>query len=317
MTGNRPEFQPGFEEVDTSVQAAVPFYGAYDFTNSLGHVGGEGLVKFVERLVLKKKLAEDREAFERASPLHYVSEDAPPFFIVHGTHDSLLDVADARVFAAKLREVSRAPVVYAELRGAQHAFELFHSPRTHHVIRGVHRFLGAVYSEYLQTIEKRAAAGMRALCLLLAVTLGIGCAGRWDFWRSQEKTPPVSAKPPPLLEDISTFDWSEHLEEWLPAIDACLARTPTGPAVALRLVSPGPGVRTRGGGRRWDCVSRADGAAVERFDAVPAPEKHPAEASPLFSRTPAEPPNGSCYDNERATSQDGRFLGWLSYDVCS
>jgi acetyl esterase/lipase len=162
VTANRPEFQPGFEDADTSVQAAVPFYGAYDFTNALGHLSGDGLVKFVERLVLKKKLAEDREAFERASPIHYVSPDAPPFFVVHGTHDSLLDVADARAFAARLRERSRAPVVYAELNGAQHAFELFHSPRTHHVIRGVHRFLGTVYSEYLQAIEQKAAAGMRA-----------------------------------------------------------------------------------------------------------------------------------------------------------
>ena len=320
LTGNRPEFQPGFEEVDTSVQAAVPFYGAYDFTNSQDHTMGEGLVSFVERLVLKKKLEDDREAFEQASPLHQVSPDAPPFFVVHGTHDSLLAVDDARVFAARLREVSRAPVVFAELEGAQHAFELFHSPRTHHVIRGVHRFLGTVYSEYLQAIQQRAAAGALALCALLLASFGLGCAGGFDFWRDPPETPAVSAKPPPLSEPLSTFDWSKHLEEWLPAIDACLARTPSGPAVALFAwsVSPGHvGVRTRSGDpRRWDCVSRADGGAVERFDPVPPPEKHPAEASPLFSRTPLEPPTGSCYDHERAFSQDGRFLGWLSYDVC-
>ena len=59
LTANQPEFQPGFEEVDTTVQAAVPFYGAYDFTNSQGHAMGAGLVSFLERLVFKKKLAED------------------------------------------------------------------------------------------------------------------------------------------------------------------------------------------------------------------------------------------------------------------
>ncbi len=321
LTANRPEFQPGFEEIDTSVQAAVPFYGAYDFTNSQGHSMGAGLVDFVERTVLKQKLAASRPAFEQASPLHHVSPDAPPFFVIHGTHDSLLDIADARAFTARLREISRAPVVFAELEGAQHAFELFHSPRTHHVIRGVHRFLGTLYSEYLQSIGQRAAVGALAVCALLFGSGALGCAGGFDFWRGGSETPPVSAKPPPLSEPLSTFDWSDHLEEWLPAIDACLARTPSGPAVALFAWTASPGhvgVRTRSGDpRRWDCVSRVDGGEVERFDAVPPPEKHPAESSPLFSRTPVEPPTGSCYDHERAFAHDGQFLGWLSYDVCS
>src|SRR5690606_28814162 len=31
LTANDPEFQPGFEEIDTSVAACVPLYGVYDF----------------------------------------------------------------------------------------------------------------------------------------------------------------------------------------------------------------------------------------------------------------------------------------------
>jgi hypothetical protein len=188
------------------------------------------------------------------------------------------------------------------------------------VIRGVHRFLGTVYSEYLRGVQKQATALALACCALLLGSVPFGCAGGFDFWRGEPETPPVSAKPPPLVQDLSTFDWSEHLEEWLPAIDACLARTPSGPAVALFVWTATPGhvgVRTRSGdARRWDCMSRADGGAVERFDSVPGTEKHPAEASPLFSRSPLEPPSGACFDHQRAFSQDGRFLGWLSYDVC-
>ncbi len=37
LTANAPEFQPGFEDADTSVAAAVPFYGVYDLTNANGH----------------------------------------------------------------------------------------------------------------------------------------------------------------------------------------------------------------------------------------------------------------------------------------
>ena len=36
LTAGDPEFQPGFEDADTSVQAAVPFYGVYDFAGSTG-----------------------------------------------------------------------------------------------------------------------------------------------------------------------------------------------------------------------------------------------------------------------------------------
>ncbi len=162
-------------------------------------------------------------------------------------------------------------------------------------------------------------AKLRSSVVSLCAGLSFGCV--FGLFRDAPEPPPVSARPPPLAEDLAVFDWSRHLEEWLPAIDACLTRTPSAPAVALLAWSVKPGlvgVRTRGiGPQRWDCVSRNDGAAIERFQSVTPPEKHPAEASPLFSRTPLEPPTGSCFDHERAFSENGRFLGWLSYDVCS
>ena len=36
LTANDPDFQPGFEDVDTSVAACVPFYGIYDFLDRDG-----------------------------------------------------------------------------------------------------------------------------------------------------------------------------------------------------------------------------------------------------------------------------------------
>ena len=39
LTPNDPQFQPGFEEVDTHVRAMVPFYGVYDWTNRFGQRG--------------------------------------------------------------------------------------------------------------------------------------------------------------------------------------------------------------------------------------------------------------------------------------
>jgi dipeptidyl aminopeptidase/acylaminoacyl peptidase len=96
-------------------------------------------------MVFKKRRAEDPAAYEKASPVARVHPDAPPFFVIHGTHDSLAPVDEARDFVALLRKVSKSPVAYAEIPGAQHAFEIFHSVRTTHVVRGVDRFLTAVH----------------------------------------------------------------------------------------------------------------------------------------------------------------------------
>jgi acetyl esterase/lipase len=150
LTANDPEYQPGFEDVDTRVQAAVPFYGVFDFTNHYCLQNQSGIDYFLERYVMKKKLVEDPDAFRRASPMHRITPDAPPFFIIHGSHDSLASVEEARHFAQVLREGSKSPVAYAEIPGAQHAFEIFHSLRTATVVRAVDRFVSWVYSDYLR-----------------------------------------------------------------------------------------------------------------------------------------------------------------------
>src|SRR5262249_36256706 len=77
-----------------------------------------------------------------------VHPGAPPFFIIHGTHDSLAYVEDTRHFVAALRAVSRQPVVYAELPGVQHAFDIFHSTRSAHAVAAVTRYVERLYSAW-------------------------------------------------------------------------------------------------------------------------------------------------------------------------
>lgn len=74
------------------------------------------------------------------SPLQVLRPDAPPFFVTHGTDDTIVVVDDARDFVARLRAVSASPVVYAELPGAQHAFDLLASPRCEAVVDGIEVF---------------------------------------------------------------------------------------------------------------------------------------------------------------------------------
>ena len=121
LTPNDPAFQPGFEDADTSVTAVIGLNGYY------GSYYGEG----------------DGGA---SSPLAHVRPDAPPFFIAHGDHDTMAPVELARHFADTLRSVSTNPVVYAELPGAQHAFDLFHSLRFEMVVDAIEAFAAWVRS---------------------------------------------------------------------------------------------------------------------------------------------------------------------------
>jgi len=153
LTANDPEFQPGFEEADTSLQAAVPHYGIYDLVEG-DTITEWGMRQMLQRIVFKRSLKSHREDYEKASPIFRVHPDAPPFFVIHGAHDSLATISGARRFVRKMREVSRNPVLFAELPGAQHAFDVFPSIRTAHVIRGVEQFADYVYSGWLAEREQ-------------------------------------------------------------------------------------------------------------------------------------------------------------------
>jgi acetyl esterase/lipase len=111
LTANDPRFQPGFEDADTSVAAAICLYGYY------GPAGGPA-----------------------SSPVDYVRADAPPFLIAHGDQDTLVPVDGARRFADRLRAESASPVAYVELPGAQHTFDLVHSIRFETLVDAIETF---------------------------------------------------------------------------------------------------------------------------------------------------------------------------------
>ncbi len=136
------EYQPGFEDADTSVSACVPFYGIYDMGGVTGDKAAIAMRdRFLAPRVFRKDATTHRAEFELASPITHVVPDAPDFFVIHGTNDGLVSVRQARAFVAKMRQVSTGVTSYLELPETQHAFEVFSSIRGQHVIRAVERWL--------------------------------------------------------------------------------------------------------------------------------------------------------------------------------
>ncbi|HEY6562499.1 MAG TPA: alpha/beta hydrolase [Polyangiaceae bacterium] len=141
LTAHDSRYQPGFEEADTSVQAAVPLYGVYDFTNRFQTMPRVFSSRLLQAHVIKARFDEEPDKFSEASPIDRIHPDSPPFLIIHGDRDTLAPLRDAREFAAALAKISRSIVLFVELKGAQHAFDIFTSPRSAPVIEAVERFL--------------------------------------------------------------------------------------------------------------------------------------------------------------------------------
>jgi acetyl esterase/lipase len=123
LTPDDPALQPGFEGADTSVTAAISLYGYYG-----RYYDGDSTEEIP------------------STPFAYDATDAPPIFIAHGDRDTLVPVGMARHLATRLRSMSANPVVYAELPGGHHAFDLFHSPRFESVVDGIEAFAAWVRS---------------------------------------------------------------------------------------------------------------------------------------------------------------------------
>ena len=154
LTPGDPAFQPGFEDADTSVRAAVPFYGVYDFAGSTGLTNAIGMRDaFLGPRVMQTTWIDSPDVYEAASPILRITPDAPDFFVIHGDLDSLVSVDQARLFVAELRRTSRKSVVYAELPGAQHAFDVYHSIRSTYAVRAVDRYLSWHWNTWRHGLE--------------------------------------------------------------------------------------------------------------------------------------------------------------------
>ena len=101
LTADDRTWQPGFEDADCSVQAAIPHYGVYDVAGSTG-LRAATLMRdgFFAPKVMQTTWAEHPERFEAASSILRITPDAPDFFVLHGSRDTLVPVEQARLFVA-------------------------------------------------------------------------------------------------------------------------------------------------------------------------------------------------------------------------
>ncbi len=153
LTANEAEFQPGFEQVDTQVSAAICNYGVMDFCNLYGCAFNASTADIWSRQVVKAGLDDPEAAplFASASAIGWAEKraaKAPDMLLIHGDKDSLVGVQESQLLAEKLRQGSENKVIFAPIDGAQHAFNVFRSLRGELALRQTLRFAQHCHRHY-------------------------------------------------------------------------------------------------------------------------------------------------------------------------
>jgi acetyl esterase/lipase len=145
LTPNDEEFDAALPEgSDTSVDAVVGIYGRYCWEDR-STVERDRFVDFLERVVVKRKIAKRPEVFRKASPIARTHAAAPPFLVVHGSGDTVIPVQQARDFVDKLQGDSRSVVSYVELPGAGHGFDMTDGARAGAAATAIGLFLNQIH----------------------------------------------------------------------------------------------------------------------------------------------------------------------------
>ena len=147
LTPGEVEYQPGFEDADTRINACVVTFGCFDFCDSRRIRGRwADMESMIRKHILKSDRVTHRAEWEKASPIFRLRPDAPPFLILHGTHDPLFWVEESRVFAEALAAVSTAPVCFRAIPRVSHGFGTFFTLPSLLLVEGIACWLDGVRS---------------------------------------------------------------------------------------------------------------------------------------------------------------------------
>jgi len=118
LTGSEPGLEPNgpYKGISDRVQAVVALYGAFNLLkvdpNNPATKTFLGVTK-----------EQNPRLWEFASPVNHISSESPPFLIIHGTADKVVDYRQSVEMDARLREKG-VPSEMLLIEGAPHTFDL-------------------------------------------------------------------------------------------------------------------------------------------------------------------------------------------------
>ncbi|KAG0325946.1 hypothetical protein BG004_003068 [Podila humilis] len=156
LTQNLPEFQPGFEQVDTSVQGCCAMSSVLDLVDLNNYHRTDGRTRFIKEVAHREGAAESSENVKfltEHSPLFRIESTRTPFLVVHvlivpdnsGDLDIISPVQAARDFVSAFKSKSNATIHYLEIPGGNHGFHMLSSPRSWYTIIAIAEWLNHTF----------------------------------------------------------------------------------------------------------------------------------------------------------------------------
>lgn len=118
----------GNPDVSSNVQAVCDFFGPSDITKSPGEKADSIIAQF-----LGGPLAEKMDLAKQASPITYVTKDDPPFLIMQGQDDPLVNPNQSQMLNDALKKVG-VEVTLELIPGAGHGGQQFATPERRKMI---------------------------------------------------------------------------------------------------------------------------------------------------------------------------------------
>ena len=132
VTAGRKEFDLGdYPEQSSSVQGVVDYYGVVDLSDASAEkdrkLAAANQSNDVPYFAFEEFLGVGygKAEADKASAIQYVSEETPPFMILHGTEDAVVPMAQSEKLYNTLQKAG-IPCEIAVVEGAAHGDDLFY-----------------------------------------------------------------------------------------------------------------------------------------------------------------------------------------------
>ncbi|KAG2224052.1 hypothetical protein INT45_004933 [Circinella minor] len=150
FTANEPEYQPGFENVDTSVKGVISINGSLDIQSD-SHRGEF----FTKKVAMKDTI--DTEFLSKHSPVDLVGKAKEngllvPFLVITGSRDAIVDCSIGQRFKKNYDQVVDEKAInsqcaFVQLPAAHHIFHLSWSPRSLYISRLIQIWCQQTYNK--------------------------------------------------------------------------------------------------------------------------------------------------------------------------